>query len=136
MTYAVIRTGGKQYRVAVGDVIRVERLSVEPGKSIKLNEVLLVGEGDEVRVGTPALTEAVTVTVRSHGRGNKVRIFKMRRRKTYRHHAGHRQAYTELEVTGIDGAAKKASAKKASAKAAQPKTSDRVKAKADEIEQD
>lgn len=107
--YAVIKAGGKQYRVAVGDVIRVERLPVATGESIDLGQVLFIKDEDDVRVGTPLLSESVTATVRGHGRGEKIRIFKMRRRKNYRRRAGHRQDYTELEVTGIGGVKKAAS---------------------------
>jgi large subunit ribosomal protein L21 len=100
--YAVIKTGGKQYRVAPGDVIRVEKLEVPAGQSVDLSDVLMVADGDNVKVGTPTVAgAAVTATVRGHGRGDKVRIFKMRRRKHYRKTQGHRQDYTEIEITGI-----------------------------------
>lgn len=100
--YAVIKTGGKQYRVQPGDVIRVEKLETPAGQAVDLTEVLMVCDGDNVRVGTPVLSgAAVTATVRSHGRGDKVHIFKMRRRKHYRKSQGHRQDYTEIEITGI-----------------------------------
>jgi large subunit ribosomal protein L21 len=100
--YAVVQTGGKQYRVVVGDVIRVEKLEAAAGSSVNLDEVLMVADGDNVRVGTPKLAgAAVTATVKSHGRGDKIRIFKMRRRKHFRKTIGHRQHYTELEITGI-----------------------------------
>ncbi len=100
--YAVIATGGKQYRVAKGDVLRVERLPAEPGATVELDRVLMVVEGDDVRVGSPYLEGAkVTATVRGHGRGEKIRIVKMRRRKHSRKRMGHRQHYTELEITGI-----------------------------------
>ncbi len=100
--YAVIATGGKQYRVAKGDVLRVERLPAEPGATVELDRVLMVVEGDHVRVGSPYLEGAkVTATVRGHGRGEKIRIVKMRRRKHSRKRMGHRQHYTELEITGI-----------------------------------
>jgi large subunit ribosomal protein L21 len=101
--YAVIKTGGKQYRVALGDIIRVERLAVAPGETVDLNQVLMVKQGDDVRIGTPLLEDTVSCTVRGHGRGDKVRIFKMRRRKNSRRRAGHRQNYTELQVTTIAG---------------------------------
>lgn len=102
--YAVIVTGGKQYRVAVGDVLRVEKLSADAGASLNLDQVLMVADGDNIRLGGPVLSGAsVTATVKSHGRGDKIRIFKMRRRKHYRKHAGHRQDYTEIEITGING---------------------------------
>lgn len=112
--YAVIRTGGKQYRVALGDIIRVERLPAAAGETIDLDQVLLIQDDKEVQVGTPILSETVTATVKGHGRGDKVNIFKMRRRKNSRRRAGHRQDYTELEVTAI-GSAKQAVAKKAKA---------------------
>lgn len=102
--YAVIVTGGKQYRVAVGDVLRVEKLSADAGASLNLDQVLMVADGDDIRLGGPVLSGAsVSATVKSHGRGDKIRIFKMRRRKHYRKHAGHRQDYTEIEITGISG---------------------------------
>lgn len=102
--YAVIVTGGKQYRVAVGDVLRVEKLSADAGASLNLDQVLMVADGDNISLGGPVLSGAsVTATVKSHGRGDKIRIFKMRRRKHYRKHAGHRQDYTEIEITGISG---------------------------------
>jgi large subunit ribosomal protein L21 len=103
LVYAVIKTGGKQYRVAVGDVIRVERLAAAPGETVDFDQVLMVRQGDDVRVGTPLLEDKVTCTVTGHGRGDKVRIFKMRRRKNSRRRAGHRQDYTELQVTTIAG---------------------------------
>lgn len=103
--YAVIETGGKQYRVAVGDRLRVESLSAAQGDSVKLDKVLLVAGGEgEILVGTPHLPGgAVTATVVGHGRGDKVHVFKMRRRKNYRRSQGHRQGYTELRVTAIHG---------------------------------
>ncbi len=115
--YAVVKSGGKQYRVAVGDVIRVERLPIQPGESIKLDHVLLIKEDDELRVGTPLLSEPVTAKVKGHGRAGKIRIFKMRRRKNSRQRAGHRQEYTELEVTGIGTVTKPGAAPKRPAKA-------------------
>ena len=106
--YAVIESGGKQYRVAPGDVIRVETLDVAAGESINLDRVLMVADEQGVRMGTPMLSGAtVTATVRAHGRGVKVHIFKMRRRKNYRRNAGHRQNYTELEITKVAGSAAK-----------------------------
>ena len=101
--YAVIKSGGKQYRVALGEVIRVERLAAEPGDTVNLEPVLLVKGERDVQVGAPALSDTVTCTVKGHGRGKKVRVFKMRRRKYYRRQAGHRQDYTELQVTSIAG---------------------------------
>lgn len=100
--YAVIKSGGKQYRVAEGDTIRVEKLAASEGDQVTLEDVLLVADGDNVKVGTPRVDGAsVSATVKSQGRGPKVRIIKMRRRKHYRRQAGHRQAYTELAITGI-----------------------------------
>lgn len=102
--YAVIESGGKQYRVAVGDKVRIEKLPASAGESVSLDKVLLVCENDEVRVGTPLLAGVtVTATVTKHGRAPKIRIFKTRRRKHYRKHAGHRQDYTELEIMTIAG---------------------------------
>jgi large subunit ribosomal protein L21 len=100
--YAIIRTGGKQYRVQAGEQLRVEALAADVGASISLEEVLLVGAGDAVKVGAPFVSGAkVTATVVSHGRGDKVRIFKMRRRKHYQRSQGHRQSYTELRIDDI-----------------------------------
>lgn len=104
--YAVIESGGKQYRVAPGDVIRVELLDVPAGQSVELDRVLLVADEQGTRMGTPMLSgTTVTATVRGHGRADKVHIFKMRRRKNYRRNAGHRQHYTELEITKVAGQA-------------------------------
>ena len=103
--YAVIKTGGKQYRVAEGDKLRVEGLTAEEGASIDFEDVLMVSHGDDVKVGAPVLEGAkVTATVNAHGRGKKIEIVKFRRRKHYRKRQGHRQNYTEVVVTGITGA--------------------------------
>lgn len=100
--YAVIKTGGKQYKVAVGGKIKVESLPVEAGGTIEIKDVLLVADGEKVAIGTPVVTGAtVRATVLGHGRGEKVRIFKMRRRKHYRKTLGHRQNYTEIRIDGI-----------------------------------
>lgn len=99
--YAVIETGGKQYKVAVGDLLRVEKLSAEPGDSVDLERVLMIQDDSNTQIGTPTLAEKVKAKVVSHGRGKKIHIFKMRRRKHSRKQAGHRQDYTELEITGI-----------------------------------
>lgn len=100
--YAVIKTGGKQYRVAAGDTLKVEKLAADAGASIDLNEVLMIADGDKVNVGAPYIIGAkVTATVESHGRGDKVHILKFRRRKHYRKRMGHRQSYTALKITGI-----------------------------------
>ncbi|QIK37969.1 50S ribosomal protein L21 [Caldichromatium japonicum] len=100
--YAVIQTGGKQYRVSEGDTIRVERLAAEPGTNIAFEQVLLVADGETVRVGTPYVTGSqVTATVEGHGRCDKVRIIKFRRRKHYMKRQGHRQWFTAVKITGI-----------------------------------
>lgn len=100
--YAVIKTGGKQYRVAQGEKLKVEKLPAEVGAEVVLDQVLAVGEGDGVKLGAPLVQGAtVKAKVLSHGRGEKVTIFKMKRRKHYQKHQGHRQAYTELEITAI-----------------------------------
>jgi large subunit ribosomal protein L21 len=100
--YAVVKTGGKQYRVSAGEKLRIEQIPADVGAEIVLSEVLLVASGDDLRMGTPMLSgAAVTAKVVSHGRGDKVRIFKMRRRKHYRKSQGHRQNYTEIEIVGI-----------------------------------
>lgn len=100
--YAVIRSGGKQYTVKKGDVIRVERLDAPEGGKLSLAEVLMIADGEDVKVGTPKVAGAkVDAEVRAHGRGPKIKIVKHRRRKHYHKEAGHRQAYTELAITGI-----------------------------------
>ncbi len=101
--YAVIKTGGKQYRVTEGQTIRVEKLDVEPGQSVELGEVLMVADGDDVRLGAPFVEGGkVSAEVQAHGRGEKIRIIKFRRRKHHRKQMGHRQAYTELKITAIE----------------------------------
>ncbi len=100
--YAVIATGGKQYRVEEGEVLRIERLSAEEGATVEFDRVLMLGEGGDVTVGAPVVEGAkVSATVRGHGRGEKIRIVKFRRRKHYMRRQGHRQDYTEIQVTGI-----------------------------------
>ncbi len=100
--YAVVKTGGKQYKVAPGENLKVEQIPADVGAEVVLDQVLLVGEGDAVRVGQPTLAGAtVKATVVAHGRGEKIRIFKMRRRKHYQKHQGHRQNYTELKIDAI-----------------------------------
>ena len=100
--YAVIQTGGKQYRVSEGDTVRVEKLGAEEGASVDLDKVLLVADGDDVKVGAPYVDGGkVTATVKTHGRGKKVKIVKFKRRKHHLKRQGHRQWYTELEITGI-----------------------------------
>lgn len=100
--YAIIKTGGKQYRVSVGDKLKVETLAVEAGAQVTLTEVLAVSGEEGLKVGNPTIEGAtVTATVLSHGRGEKVRIFKFRRRKHSMKSAGHRQNYTELKIEAI-----------------------------------
>ena len=112
--YAVIKTGGKQYKVATGEKIKVEQIAADVGQEIVIDQVLAVGEGSTITVGTPLVSGAtVTVTVLSQGRHDKVRIFKMRRRKHYQKRQGHRQNYTELffaEIADGKGGVVKASA--------------------------
>jgi large subunit ribosomal protein L21 len=103
--YAVIKTGGKQYRVSPGEKFRVETLPAEVGAEVVIDQVLMVADGAQVSVGKPLVDGAtVKTTVVSHGRGDKVRIFKHRRRKHYVKQGGHRQNYTELEVVAISAA--------------------------------
>jgi large subunit ribosomal protein L21 len=100
--YAIIKTGGKQYRVAQGERLRVESIAAEVGAEIVLDQVLLVADGEAVQMGAPLVSGAtVKATVLSHGRGEKITIYKMRRRKHYRKHQGHRQNYTEIQIGGI-----------------------------------
>jgi large subunit ribosomal protein L21 len=100
--HAVIKTGGKQYRVAPGDTVKVETLTAEVGQQVTLSEVLAVSNGDEVKVGSPFVAgAAVVATVVGHGRHDKVTIFKMKRRKHYQKHQGHRQNFTELRIDSI-----------------------------------
>ena len=102
--YAVIKTGGKQYKVAPGEKLKVEQIPADVGASVVLDQVLMVGEGESVRLGQPIVAGAtVTATVVAQGRGEKVKIFKMRRRKHYQKHQGHRQSYTELRIEAIVG---------------------------------
>jgi large subunit ribosomal protein L21 len=102
--YAVIKTGGKQYRVAPGEKLKVEQIPADVGAEVILDQVLMIGEGESVRLGQPVVAGAtVKATVVGHGRGEKVRIFKMRRRKHYQKRQGHRQNYTELKIDSIVG---------------------------------
>jgi len=100
--YAVIKSGGKQYRVASGEQVQVELLDAAVGSDVAFDQVLLVGAGDQVKVGAPLVAGAkVTATVVGHGRGDKVRIFKLRRRKHFQKSQGHRQSYTEVRINDI-----------------------------------
>ncbi len=101
--YAVIKTGGKQYRVAEGQTLRVEKLGVEEGGDVEFDQVLMVADGDDIKVGAPLVDGGkVTATVVANGRGDKVKIIKFRRRKHHRKQMGHRQSYTEVKITGIN----------------------------------
>tara|TARA_B100000795_G_scaffold215050_1_gene168857 strand:- start:227 stop:541 length:315 start_codon:yes stop_codon:yes gene_type:complete len=100
--YAVIKTGGKQFKVNVGDTLKIEKLSTEIGKVFNINSVLTLVDGDKVTIGTPIVNGAsVDATVISHGKGDKIKIFKMNRRKGYRKSQGHRQTYTEIKIDKI-----------------------------------
>jgi len=100
--YAVIKSGGKQHRVIPGETLKVELLAADVGQVLNIADVLMVVNGDDIKIGTPVVEGAtVTAEVISHGRHDKVRIVKFRRRKHYRKQAGHRQYYTELKITGI-----------------------------------
>jgi large subunit ribosomal protein L21 len=101
--YAVIKTGGKQYRVAAGEKVRVESIVADVGAEIVLDQVLFVADGDNIKMGNPMLSGAtVKATVVSHGRGEKIKIFRMQRRKHFRKTLGHRQNYTEIQISGIN----------------------------------
>ena len=122
--YAVFTTGGKQYRATTGDILKIEKLNAEKGATVELDQVLMVGEGADVKVGTPFLKGGkVTATVVDQGRGKKVRILKFKRRKHHMKQMGHRQDFTQIEITGIAASAPKKKVTKAKAdkpKAAKP----------------
>jgi large subunit ribosomal protein L21 len=100
--YAVVSTGGKQYKLAQGDICRIEKLDAEEGASVEIDKVLMIADGDNINIGTPFVDGGkVTATVKSHGRAKKVEIMKFRRRKHHQKRTGHRQYYTEIEVTAI-----------------------------------
>ncbi len=103
--HAVILTGGKQYRISEGSTLRVEKLDAAEGDTFEFDKVLMVSDGEQVQVGKPYLDGGkVTATVESHGRGDKIDVIKFRRRKKYRRKLGHRQAYTQVRITGIQRA--------------------------------
>ncbi len=123
--YAVFRTGGKQYRAATGDVLRLEKIEADEGATIEFDEVLLVGEGSDVKVGSPLLEGgSVSAKVLKQGKSRKVPVVKFRRRQNYLRQGSHRQQFTEVEITAIagEGAAKPAAKKKVAKKAATKKT--------------
>ncbi|MCP4950822.1 50S ribosomal protein L21 [Arenicellales bacterium nBUS_48] len=100
--YAVVQTGGKQYRLGVGDNVRVEKLAGELGEVVELPKVLVIGDGEKVSIGDPVIAGAsVKAEIVGHGRDKKIRVFKMKRRKKYRRTQGHRQSFTQLRVTEI-----------------------------------
>ena len=115
--YAVIESGGKQYRVAVGDRLKVETLRLEPGSKLSLEKVLMIADEGDIQLGGPYLGSKVEATVIGHGRGEKVRVFKLRRRKNSRQQAGHRQNFTELEIVTIAGKSVAKASKKTAKKA-------------------
>jgi len=116
--YAVFATGGKQYRATTGDILKIEKLDAEKGATVELDQVLMVGEGEDVKVGTPYIKGGkVTAKVVDQGRGKKIKILKFKRRKHHMKTMGHRQDFTQIEITGIAASApKKKVAKKAAAK--------------------
>ena len=100
--YAVIKTGGKQYRVKEGDTLRVEKLGVDEGETYEFDQVLAIGDGEELTVGSPTVEGGVvSATVKAHGRHNKIKVVKFKRRKNYLRRKGHRQHYTEVQITKI-----------------------------------
>lgn len=102
--YAVIESGGKQHRVEPGEVLKLEKLAASQGESIAFEKVMMIGEGSNVKIGAPYVEGGkVTAEILGHGRGDKITIIKMKRRKHYRRQAGHRQAYTEVKITEISG---------------------------------
>jgi large subunit ribosomal protein L21 len=145
--YAVIETGGKQYRVKEGDVIVVEKLKAEEGEKVEFDKVLCLGDGDKVSIGQPYLDSAVTGQVVENGKGEKIIIFKYKSKKDYRKKQGHRQPFSKVEILSLDGKptqkkapakasepAKKASAKEAPAKAAPAKEASAKKEASKEVE--
>jgi large subunit ribosomal protein L21 len=101
--YAVIKTGGKQYKVFAGEKIKIEQIVAEVGQEIKIDQVLAIGDGATLKIGSPLVIGAsVVATVLAHGRHAKVRIFKMRRRKHYQKRQGHRQNFTEIQIGSLD----------------------------------
>jgi large subunit ribosomal protein L21 len=102
--YAIIKTGGKQYRVQAGLKLKIEQIPADVGSELVIDQVLMIADGENISLGKPLLSGAsVAAKVLEQGRHDKVRIFKMRRRKHYQKHQGHRQNYTEIEITGISG---------------------------------
>jgi len=103
--YAVFKTGGKQYRASQGDRLRIEKLDAEVGDSVEFDQILLVGVGSDIKVGAPLVAGSkIAAKVTAQGRGKKIEVIKFKRRKNYKRHHGHRQSYTEVEITSISGA--------------------------------
>jgi large subunit ribosomal protein L21 len=103
--YAVFKTGGKQYRASQGDRLRIEKLDAEVGDSVEFTQILLVGVGSDIKVGAPLVEGSkIAAKVTAQGRGKKIEVIKFKRRKNYKRHHGHRQSYTEVEITSISGA--------------------------------
>ena len=101
--YAVFKTGGKQYRASEGDVLTVEKIEAEKGAEVELDQVLMVGEGEDVKVGTPYIEGGkVSAKVVDHGRHDKIKVLKFKRRKNHQKQMGHRQYFTQIEITGIE----------------------------------
>ena len=114
--YAVFRTGGKQYRASKGDTLRVEKLDAAEGDSVEFDDVLMIGEGANVKVGTPQVSGGkVKAKVLEQGKADKIEVIKFKRRKNYKRNQGHRQEFTLVEITGITGAPRKTAAKKKAA---------------------
>lgn len=102
--YAVVKTGGKQYKVAEGQYLKVEKLDGNEGDSVELDQVLMIADGDKLKIGSPMIDGGkVTARIKSHGRGKKIEIMKFHRRKHHQKKTGHRQYYTEIEITAING---------------------------------
>jgi large subunit ribosomal protein L21 len=131
--YAIIETGGKQYRVQPGDVISVEKLNAEAGDEIKFDKVLVMGEGADAEVGTPYLDAAITGKVVENGRGKKVIIYKYKAKKDYRKKQGHRQPYTMVEIIEVGG--ETAPVKEEPAEEAAPEETEAVEAAAETAEE-
>lgn len=100
--YAVINTGGKQYRVAEGQILKVEKIEAGEGSTVEFDKVLMVSDGDDIKIGTPYVEGGkVSAIIKSNGRLKKIKVLKFHRRKNYRKQMGHRQYFTELQITGI-----------------------------------
>ena len=128
--YAVFRTGGKQYRASKGDVLRLEKIEADEGSTVEFNDVLLIGEGSDIKVGNPTVSgSSVSGKVLRQGKSKKVSVVKFKRRQNYLRQGSHRQFFTEVEITAIGGSAKKAAApeKEAAEKAAKSPAGEKKK---------